>query len=96
MPETKTQRNVERTTELTDEVLKSVESGQRAAIDAVHKFVDTVDEKLPSLGEHPSTRQGIIDAALEMADRLVHTQYEFIRKVVDSTGKSLSKPGDGK
>ena len=50
---------VDRTTELSDEVLKSVESGQLAAIDAVHKFVDTVDEKLPSLGdEHPSTRQG--------------------------------------
>jgi hypothetical protein len=90
---TETQRSaVERTTELSEEVLQSVESGERAAIDAVRKFVDTVDEKLPSLGdEHPSTRQDIIDAALELADRLVHTQYDFLRNVVDSAGKSLSR-----
>ena len=88
---------VDRTTELSEEVLKSVESGQRAAIDAVRKFVDTVDEKLPSLGdEHPSRRQEIIDAALELADRLIRTQYEFLRKVVDSTGKALSKADDRK
>ena len=87
---------VDRTTELSDEVLKSVESGQRAAIDAVHKFVDTVDEKLPALGdEHPSRRQEVVDAALEMADGLVHTQYDFLRNVVQSAGKALSRP-DGK
>jgi len=84
---------VGRTTELSDDVLKSIESGQRAAIEAVGQFVDTVDKKLPSLGKQdPSRRQEVIDAALEMADRLVQTQYEFIRKVVDSAGKALSRP----
>jgi len=87
---------VDRTTELSDEVFKSLESGQRAAIDAVRKFVDTVDEKLPALGERPSRRQDIIDAAMEMADRLVHTQYDFLRNVVQSAGKALSKPNDKK
>jgi len=97
MPETQTQRRVKLTAEFTDEVLKSVESGQRAAIDALQKFVDTVDEQLPSLGdERPSTRQEVIDAALEMADRLVHTQFDFLRKVADSAGKSLTKPAEGK
>jgi len=86
---------VDRTTELSDDVLKSLESGQRAAIEAVGKFVDTVDKRLPSLGdEHPSRRQDIIDAALEMADRLVETQYDFIRRVVNSAGQALSKPGE--
>ncbi len=79
-----------------DEVLKSLESGQRAAIDAVRKFVDTVDEKLPALGDRSPRRQEIVDSAMEMADRLVHTQYEFLRNVVQSAGKALSKPGDGK
>ena len=87
---------VDRTTELSDEVLKSLESGQRAAIDAVRKFVDTVDEKLPVLGERPSRRQEVIDGAMEMADRLVHTQYDFLRHVVQSAGNALSKPNDGK
>jgi hypothetical protein len=93
----KPSRAAERTTELSDEVLKSLESGQRSAIDAVHTFIDTVDAKLPSLGdEHPSRRQDIIDAALEMADRLVQTQYDFLRKVVHGAGKALSKPGEEK
>ena len=32
----------------------------------------------------------ITESGLEMADRLVHTQYDFLRKVIDSAGKSLS------
>jgi len=87
---------VGRTTELSEEVLKSIESGQRAAIEAVRKFVDTVDEALPALGERPSRRQEIVDAALEMADRLVHTQYDFLHKVVHSAGRALSGPDDNK
>jgi hypothetical protein len=82
---------IDRTTELSNDVLKSLESGQRAAIDAVRKFVDTVDEKLPALGDRPRRRQEIVDSAMEMADRLVHTQYEFLRNVVQSAGKALSK-----
>ncbi len=83
----------DRAVELSEEVLQSVEDGQRAAIEAVHKFVDSVDRVLPALphDEGPSRRQEIIDSALEMSDRLVHAQYDFIRKVVDSAGKSLSE-----
>jgi hypothetical protein len=83
-------------TELPDEVLKAVESGQRAAIEAVRKFVDKVDESLPLHGEGASKRQEVIDAAMEMADRLVHTQYDFLRKVVDSAGKAVAGQDDGK
>jgi hypothetical protein len=36
-----------------------------------------------------STRQGIVDSALEKADRLAHTQYDFIRKLIASAGQSL-------
>ncbi len=84
---------VDRSVELSDEVLASLEKGQRAAIDAVRKFVDTVDHTLPAFphGEGPSRRQEIVDSALEMADKLVHTQYDFIHKVIDSAGKSVSK-----
>ncbi len=89
---------VKRAAELSDEVAQSVEDGQRAAIEAVRKFVDTVDRALPvvSQREGSSRRQEIVDSALEMADRLVHTQYDFIRKVVDSAAKSLSRTGEEK
>lgn len=81
---------IDRTRELSDEVLQSVEKGQRAAIEATRKFVDTVDRALPAQADGPSRRQEVIDSAMEMAERLVHTQYEFVRKVIDSAAKSLS------
>ena len=84
---------VDRTVDLSVEVLKSVEAGQRAAIEAVRKFVDTVDEALPAIGGRPSRRETVIDAALELADRLVTTQYQFLHTVVRDAGRSLSKPG---
>ena len=87
---------VDRTSELSDEVLKSLESGQRAAIEAVRKFIDTVDEALPAIGERPSRRQRIIDGAMEMAERLTHTQYTFLRDVVQDAGKALSREDDKK
>ena len=83
---------VDRSAQMSEDVLKSVEAGQRAAIEAVRKFVDTVDEALPALGGHPSRREKIIDAALEMADKLVTTQYDFLRSVVRSADRSLTKP----
>jgi len=89
---------VDKTKELSEEVLDSLEKGQRAAIEAVRKFIDTVDHALPALphGEGPTKRQEIVDSALEMADRLVHAQYDFIHKVIDSAGKSLTKSDGGR
>lgn len=82
---------------LSDEVLKSLETGQRSAIDAVRKFVGTVEESLPGHSdEDPSRRETIVDAALDMADKLVKTQYEFIRSVVSSASDTLKKQGDEK
>ena len=69
------------------------EAGQRAAIEAVRKFVDTVDEVIPALGDRPSRRETLIDAALDMADKLVTTQYEFLRSVVRSVDRTRP-PGE--
>ena len=89
---------VDRTSELSDDVLKSLESGSRAAIEAVRKFVDVVDEALPALphGERPSRRREIVDAAMDMADRLVKTQYEFLRNVVQNAATTISREEDEK
>ncbi len=87
----------ERAAGLSDEVLKSVESGQRTAIDAVRKFVGAVDESMPAHDDdHPSRRDTIVNAALDMADKLVETQYQFIRSVVGSASEALKKQGDTK
>lgn len=99
-PAAKTKRDengaVERTAELSEDVLQELEDGARGAIDAVRKFLVTVDDALPLHGDRPSRREEIADSALEMAQRLVHTQSEFLRKVVDSAGKTLSGPRTGR
>jgi hypothetical protein len=86
-----TDRAVQRTAELSEEVLQEMEDGARSALDAVRSFLSTVDEALPPHGDGPSRREQVTDSALEMAQRLVHTQAEFLRKVVDSAGRSLSR-----
>jgi hypothetical protein len=83
-----------RAVDLSDEVLESVKSGQQSAIEAVRKFVATVDEALPE-AVHP-LRQTVVDSALELADQLVTTQYEFLRSVVRSAERALNKPRDPK
>jgi hypothetical protein len=82
---------VERSTELSDEVLESVEAGQRAAIEVAGRFLVTVEEALPEeVRGACEVAKGITESGLEMADRLVQTQYDFVRKVIESIGKSLS------
>ncbi len=85
----------DRPTELSEELLEEMKQGQEAAIEAVRKFTDAVDKTLEE-GEGPSQREEIVDSALKMADRLVETQYDFLRKVVRSAGESLGASSDTK
>ncbi|HKI67703.1 MAG TPA: hypothetical protein VJ989_10605 [Solirubrobacterales bacterium] len=87
---------VERTAELSEQVLEEVKSGQQSAIEAVRKFMVSVDEALPPHGENPSRRQEVIDSALEMSERLVQTQYDFLTNVVHSAGEALGASGKKK
>ena len=85
-PEKKTV--ADRVESLSDEVLDSIQAGQRAAMDVVRKFVDTLDEVTPNLVDE-SARKKVLDAALDMVDQLVTTQLEFLRKVIGSAGEAL-------
>ncbi len=84
---------VERTTELTEQVLEQMRGSQQRAIEAVRKFMESVDEALPPHGENPSRRQEVIDSALEMSEKLAKTQYDFLTNVVHSAGEALGASG---
>jgi hypothetical protein len=90
MAETKTQRTVaptavaqkpatavERTTQLSGEALRSVEDAQRAAIDAVRKFVETA-ESLP-----PAAAHELVDLLRHLADMEYSALRNIVRSVVD-------------
>ena len=80
---------VDKPTELAEQVLDSLKAGGQEALEAVRKFLDVVDQALPRLSAAASWRQQVIDSGLEMAERLVQAQYDFLRNVVHSAGQSL-------
>ncbi len=78
----------DRSVELSDQVLEEIKEGQEAAIKAVRSFTETVDKTLAE-SDSPTQAEQIVDSALKMADKLVETQYTFLKKVVHSAGESL-------
>jgi hypothetical protein len=72
------------------------EDGGRAAVEAVKLFLVTVEEALPQVEGARRVEKKITESALKMAEQLIHTQSEFLQKVVDSAGKSLSRSEEEK
>ncbi|MGO9794307.1 MAG: hypothetical protein ACLP8S_33725 [Solirubrobacteraceae bacterium] len=82
---------VDRTKTLSDEVLGSLEASERAAIEALGQFVTAIEEALPQeVAATSDVAKKITEAGLQMVDRLVHAQHDFLRNAIDSTAKSLS------
>jgi hypothetical protein len=78
----------DRTAELSEEMLEEIKVGQEEAIGAVRGFVSSIDKTLAGSAS-PSQVEKIVDSALKMADKLVETQYDFLKKVVHSAGESV-------
>ena len=81
------EKSAPRWAELSDDVLESVETGRKQAIESVRKFVDQITPVLPE----QSRRKTVVDAALDLADDLVTARMKFFRKVVRSAGEATSK-----
>jgi len=91
LPAVRLSSAVDRTTELSDEVLVSLGTSHRAAIEAVGRFVVTVEEAVPQeVACTSEVAKKITESGLETIDRLVQTAYDLLRSVIDSAGKSLS------
>ena len=92
IPEDRIVDVVDRTAKLSDELLKSLESGERAAIEAVGQFVITLEEAVPTeVTGTADVAKKITKSGLEMVDQLVHTEYGLLRHVVDSAATWLSR-----
>ncbi len=88
---------VDRTSKLSDEVLKSLESGERASIQAVGQFVIAIEETLPQeVVASADVAKKITESGLEMTDHLVQTQYDFLRNLVASAAKSVGSRNGAK
>jgi hypothetical protein len=78
-------------------MIQALEDGGRAAADAVARFLTTLQEALPQGIERTSeVGKKITESALEMAQQLIHTQSDFLRKAIDNAGNSLTRSDDKK
>ena len=85
---------VDRTAKLSDETLKTLETSERAAIEAVGQFVIAIEEALPrEVTATSEVAKMITESGLGMADRLVDAQYGLVRGVVKSAAHSLRWEG---
>ena len=73
---------VERASDLPDEVLERLEARQLAAIEALRKLVDRLDDAMPDLVDDPALRKKVIDAIGDYYEQLVTRTNEFVRSVV--------------
>ena len=77
-------------------VERIIELGGQAgkdALEAVRKFLDTVDGIFPDTGDE-GPRRKIIDSAFQMTEQLVSTSTQVAEKIVKVTGEALAQPKD--
>ena len=67
--------------ELSEQWLELAKSGQHTAVETVRQFVSTVDSVIPM----HDNRVEIINAALDMAQRLAMAPFDTARSVIGST-----------
>ena len=92
IPEDRVVDVVDRTARLSEELLKSLESSERAAIEAVGQFVITIEEAFPTeVSATTDMANKITKSGLEMVDQLVHTEYDLLHDAVDSAATWLSR-----
>ena len=76
----------------TNRFVDSVEDAEHTSIEAVRKFVDTVDSVFPHLGGDDGPRRKIIDSAFKMTEQLVQNFLDVTRTALTESGrKSASK-----
>lgn len=63
-------------------------AGREAAVEAVHKFANTLEEATSQEGD-PSRRKTLIEAAVNLADELSAAQMELLHSITRSTTSAI-------
>lgn len=66
----------------------ATEDVERSTLDAVRKFIDSVNSALPDVGED-GLRERIIDSAFDMVDHLVNASNRLARDIAKLTEDTL-------
>jgi hypothetical protein len=69
-------------------IIESVEDAEQSAIEAVRKFIDSVNGVFRDVSED-GPRRKIIDAAFKMTEQLVGASNQLARRIVNVTENAL-------
>ena len=82
------------TTQGAERLIGSIEHAEQATLEAIRRFVDTVDSTVPDAGDdEDGPRRQIIDSAFSMVESLVSTSNRLAQNVVDVTERALREGG---
>jgi len=65
-----------------ERIIESLEDTEKATLEAVRKFLDTVNGAFPHTGTDGGTRQKIIDSAFKMTEELIGTSNDLVQRLV--------------
>ena len=74
-----------------DRIIDSLGGAENSAFEAVRKFLDTVNDAFPHLGEGGGTRQKVIDSAFKMTEELVGTSNQLAQRLVKVGGATAKR-----
>jgi hypothetical protein len=79
-------------TEESPRLIDAIENAETTSLEAVRKFLDTVNDSFPDLGEgEDGPRRKIIDAAFKMTENLVGASNRVAQNILDITEKTLDQ-----
>jgi hypothetical protein len=81
----------ERIVESTNKIIVSVRDAEELALEAVRKFVDTVNGILPDVRDD-GPRRKIIDSAVKMTEALVGASTDLAQKIVTASSDAWVQP----
>ena len=90
--EVESQHAPAKSTDLLDDVRDAAKVGQHAAAEALRAFRQSLDEVIPETVQPLRTK--IVDAAIELADKLAAAQYQLNRNLIRSADRALGKSDD--
>lgn len=73
-------------------LIDAIERAETTSLEAVRKFLDTVNDSFPDLGEgEDGPRRRIIDAAFTMTENLIAASNRVAQNILDITEKTLGE-----
>jgi len=74
-----------------ERLIESLAGAEKSALEAMRKFLDTVDDAFPHLGEGGGHRQKIIDSAFKMTEELVGASNQLAQRLVKVGGSAVKR-----